>query len=85
MPRITSLVIIALLVLVVLPLAYTATITVKQDGSGDTKTIQAALNTAKDGDTIILGDNGKYVEDLTASPLLASAGNSSGPSYLHSP
>lgn len=65
---------IAVLVLLALPLAFTATITVKQDGTGSAKTVQDALNSAKNGDTIVIGDSGKYQEDITASPILAQAG-----------
>ncbi|MFH1742588.1 MAG: right-handed parallel beta-helix repeat-containing protein [bacterium] len=50
------------------------TITVKQDGTGDTTTVQAALNAASDGDIIEIADDGRYVEDLSASPVLAQAG-----------
>lgn len=65
--------------LFLLPQAFTATITVKQDGTGNHKTIQAAFNAAQNGDTIIIGDSGKYVEDLTASPALAAAGIPAAP------
>lgn len=74
MRRIPSLFFIASLALLVLPLAFSATLTVKQDGSGNAKTIQEALNAAKNGDTIVIGDSGKYVEDLTASPVLVQLG-----------
>ena len=54
--------------------AGAGTILVKQDGTGDATTIQAALDAASNGDTIEVADNGRYVEDLTASPVLAQAG-----------
>ena len=60
--------------LITLPTVFSANITVKQDGTGDTQTIQAALNAAQNGDTIIIGDSKTYVEDLTASPFLAQVG-----------
>lgn len=74
MRRFTSLFFIALLFFALLPVVFAATITVKQDGSGNYKTVQAALDAAKNGDVIVIGDNGKYVEDLTASPVLAALG-----------
>lgn len=56
------------------PSSRAKTIVVKQDGTGDATTIQAALNAASDGDTVEIGDDGTYVEDVTVSPFLAQAG-----------
>lgn len=47
----------------VLP-AFSATLTVKQDGTGDHATLQAAINAAAEGDIIIVSD-GTYVEDIS--------------------
>ncbi len=59
--------------------AWSATIVVKQDGTGDATTVQAALMAASDGDTIEIADDGRYVEDVTASPVLAQAGLPAAP------
>lgn len=45
---------------------YAAVIRVAQDGSGDTKSVQAAIMAAKNGDDILIIDNGVYIEDLMA-------------------
>ncbi|MGC9327790.1 MAG: right-handed parallel beta-helix repeat-containing protein [Candidatus Hinthialibacter sp.] len=69
----------ASLMLFIHPLLFSAEIIVKQDGTGDAATIQAALQAAQDGDTIIIDDDGRYVEDVTASPTLASLGIPAAP------
>lgn len=51
----------------VLP-AYSATLTVKQDGTGDHDTLQAAINAAAEGDIIIVSD-GTYEEDVSIGNL----------------
>ena len=50
----------------VVGVSWGATITVKQDGSADATSVQAALMAASNGDTIIIGDSEVYEEDLTA-------------------
>jgi hypothetical protein len=59
--------------------ADTRTIIVKKDGSGDAVTIQAAFNAAANGDIIEIGDDEKYIEDVTVSPALAQAGIPASP------
>ncbi len=59
--------------------AFGATIVVKQDGTADATSIQAALMAASDGDTIEIADDETYVEDVTASPVLAQAGIPAAP------
>ncbi|MBN2326542.1 MAG: right-handed parallel beta-helix repeat-containing protein [Candidatus Omnitrophica bacterium] len=75
----TFLWVLALFMLPIHPLLFSAEIIVKQDGTGDAATIQAALYAAQDGDTIIIDDDGLYVEDCTASPALALLGIPSAP------
>ncbi len=60
-------------------LAHSATLSVKQDGTGDATTVQAALNAASEGDIIEIGDNETYVEDVTVSPVLSQAGIPAAP------
>lgn len=60
-------------------LVHSATLIVKQDGTGDAATVQAALNAASEGDTIEIGDNGTYVEDVTVSPVLSQVGIPAAP------
>lgn len=45
---------------------YASTIKVAQDGTGDVKSVQAAIIAAKNGDEILITDNGPYVEDIMA-------------------
>ncbi len=56
-----------------------ATWIVKKDGTGDTTTIQEALNQAASGDIVEIGDDGTYVEDVTISPVLAQMGIPAAP------
>lgn len=74
MRRTTVLIAVTLCVVWCVPIADAKTIVVKQDGTGDATTIQAAMDAASNGDVIEIGDDGRYVEDLTASPVLAQAG-----------
>ena len=57
-----ALILIALLMLSLPPLARAATLAVAADGSGQYPTIQAAVTAAVDGDTVLLGD-GTYSGD----------------------
>ncbi len=53
-----------LILMIVLPcLAFSATLTVKQDGSGDYTIIQAAIEAANDGDTVLVHP-GRYIENI---------------------
>ncbi|MDD3734589.1 MAG: DUF1565 domain-containing protein, partial [Candidatus Cloacimonetes bacterium] len=53
-----------LILMIVLPcLAISATLTVKQDGSGDYTHIQAAIEAANDGDTVLVHP-GRYIENI---------------------
>ncbi len=44
---------------------HAATITVAQDGSGDTTSVSAALASASNGDEIVIADSAVYAEDIT--------------------
>ncbi len=78
-----------LLILAVLApyLVFAATITVKLDGSGDYSVIQAALDVANPGDTVLVYP-GRYYENLTMQTnnviLMSLEGTTGNPAYIDS-
>ncbi|MCB5264983.1 MAG: T9SS type A sorting domain-containing protein [Candidatus Cloacimonetes bacterium] len=77
-----------LILAAILPcLVFAATLTVKQDSSGDYTSIQAALDAADPGDTVLVYP-GRYYENLTIETndinLMSLEGTSGDPAYIDS-
>ncbi|MDP3114517.1 MAG: FlgD immunoglobulin-like domain containing protein [Candidatus Cloacimonadaceae bacterium] len=77
-----------LILAAILPfLMYAVTLSVKQDGSGDYSAIQAALDVANPGDTVLVHP-GRYFENLTMLTnnitLMSLEGTTGVPSYIDS-
>ena len=75
-----------LILMVILPcLAFSTTLNVKQDGTGDYTVIQTAIDAANPGDTVLVYP-GRYFENLTIGTdnltLMSLEGTTGDPAYI---